>query len=41
MIARNTGFRDHPADLLWDGTGIRVRFIANHRGTSIPPGLRH
>jgi Right handed beta helix region len=40
-IVRNTAFRDHPADLIWDGTGIHVRFIANHCGTSIPPGLCH
>jgi Right handed beta helix region len=40
-IANNTAFRDHPADLIWDGTGIGVRFIANHCGTSIPPGLCH
>jgi Right handed beta helix region len=40
-IARNTAFHDHPADLVWDGTGIHVRFIANHCGTSIPPGLCH
>ena len=40
-IANNTAFRDHPADLIWDGTGIGVRFIANHCGTSLPPGLCH
>jgi hypothetical protein len=40
-IARNTAFGDHPADLLWDGTGTHVRFIANHCGTSGPPGLCH
>lgn len=40
-IAFNTAFRDRPADLRWDGTGIHVRFIGNHCGTSIPPGLCH
>ena len=40
-IAFNTAFRDHPADLIWDGTGVRVTFRANHCGTSIPPGLCH
>lgn len=41
IIARNTAFRNHPADLVWDGTGTGVRFIANTCGTSIPPGLCH
>jgi hypothetical protein len=40
-IARNTAFRDHPADLLWDGTGTGVTFTGNHCGTSLPPGLCH
>jgi parallel beta-helix repeat protein len=40
-IARNIAFRNHPADLIWDGTGIGVRFKANHCGTSIPPGFCH
>jgi parallel beta helix pectate lyase-like protein len=40
-IAFNTAFRDHPADLIWDGTGVRVTFRGNHCGTSIPPGLCH
>ncbi len=40
-IAGNTAFHDHPADLIWDGTGIDVDFIANHCGTSIPSGLCH
>ena len=40
-IARNTAFRNHPADLRWDGTGIGVRFKANHCGTSNPPGFCH
>ena len=38
-IAFNTGFRDHPADLIWDGSGVHVRFIRNHCGTSVPAGL--
>jgi hypothetical protein len=40
-IAFNSAFHNHPADLIWDGTGIDVDFIANHCGTSIPPGLCH
>jgi hypothetical protein len=40
-IARNTAFHDRPADLIWDGTGVGVRFRANHCGTSLPPGLCH
>jgi hypothetical protein len=40
-IAANTAFRDHPADLRWDGTGIHVTFRGNVCGTSIPPGLCH
>jgi parallel beta-helix repeat protein len=40
-IVRNTAFRNHPADLRWDGTGIGVRFKANHCGTSSPPGFCH
>jgi hypothetical protein len=40
-VARNTAFHDHPADLIWDGTGIDVDFIANHCGTSVPSGLCH
>lgn len=40
-IARNTAFRDHPADLLWDGTGTGVTFTGNHCTTSLPPGLCH
>jgi parallel beta-helix repeat protein len=40
-IVRNTAFRNHPADLRWDGTGIGVRFKANHCGTSNPPGFCH
>jgi hypothetical protein len=40
-IARNTAYRDHPADLLWDGTGTGVTFTGNHCATSLPPGLCH
>jgi len=40
-IASNTAYRDHPADLIWDGTGTGVRFTANHCATSIPSGLCH
>jgi len=40
-IARNTAFRNQPADLRWDGTGTGVRFKANHCQTSVPPGLCH
>ncbi len=40
-IAGNSAFGNHPADLVWDGSGIGVRFIANHCATSIPPGLCH
>ncbi len=40
-IAHNTAFRDHPADLIWDGSGIGVRFLANRCLTSIPAGLCH
>ena len=39
VIARNTAFRNRPADLIWDGTGIGVRFRANHCQTSIPSGF--
>jgi hypothetical protein len=40
-IARNTAYRDHPADLIWDGTGTGVTFTGNHCTTSLPPGLCH
>jgi hypothetical protein len=40
-IARNTAYRDHPADLIWDGTGTSVTFAGNHCARSIPPGLCH
>jgi parallel beta-helix repeat protein len=41
VIVRNTAFRNRPADLRWDGTGIGVQFRDNHCGTSNPPGLCH
>jgi hypothetical protein len=40
-IAGNTAYRDHPADLLWDGTGTGVTFTGNHCAVSIPSGLCH
>jgi hypothetical protein len=40
-IARNTAFRNRPADLIWDGTGMGVRFRANECGRSIPAGFCH
>jgi hypothetical protein len=40
-VFANTAFRNHPADLVWDGTGAGVRFKSNHCGTSIPPGFCH
>jgi hypothetical protein len=40
-VSFNSAFRDHPADLIWDGTGTHVAFRANRCGTSIPSGLCH
>jgi Periplasmic copper-binding protein (NosD) len=40
-IARNTAYGDHPADLIWDGTGNNVNFVANHCARSVPAGLCH
>lgn len=40
-VFANTAVGNHPADLIWDGTGVHVRFEANHCGTSIPSGLCH
>jgi Right handed beta helix region len=40
-VTNNSAFRNHPADLIWDGTGVGVRFRANACGTSLPPGLCH
>jgi parallel beta-helix repeat protein len=38
-IARNTAFRDKPADLRWDGSGNNIKFVANQCATSVPAGL--
>ena len=38
-IARNTAFNDHPADLIWDGTGTSINFVGNQCRHSIPTGL--
>jgi nitrous oxidase accessory protein NosD len=40
-IAVNRAFHNQPADLIWDGTGVGVHFVANHCGTSMPAGLCH
>jgi hypothetical protein len=40
-VVRNSAFGNHPADLIWDGTGAGVRFAANACGTSLPPGMCH
>jgi hypothetical protein len=40
-IKDNTAYGDHPADLIWDGSGRGLRFAHNHCGTSIPGGLCH
>jgi hypothetical protein len=40
-VTGNTAFRNHPADLIWDGTGIGVQFGANRCQTSTPAGLCH
>ena len=40
-IANNTAFHNHPADLIWDGTGIGVHFKGNRCQTSTPAGLCH
>jgi len=40
-IARNTAFRDQPADLRWDGSGSSITFVGNHCKTSIPAGNCH
>jgi hypothetical protein len=40
-IAHNSAFRNHPADLVWDHSGIGVRFTANECQTSVPSGLCH
>ena len=38
-ITGNTAYGDQPADVILDGSGIGVKFAANHCGTSIPSGL--
>lgn len=38
-IKGNRAHRNHPADLIWDGTGKHVKFVGNHCKTSVPPGL--
>lgn len=38
-IAGNSAHRNRPADLVWDGTGFNVRFVANRCETSTPAGL--
>jgi nitrous oxidase accessory protein NosD len=40
-VFANTAFRNHPADLVWDGTGVHVNFKANRCKTSMPSGLCH
>jgi nitrous oxidase accessory protein NosD len=40
-IVHNTVLRNHPADLVWDGTGNHIKFVANHCATSVPSGLCH
>jgi len=40
-VVLNSAFGNHPADLIWDGTGIGVRFAADACGTSLPPGMCH
>jgi hypothetical protein len=40
-VVRNNAFRNHPADLIWDGTGTHITFAANHCATSAPPELCH
>jgi nitrous oxidase accessory protein NosD len=40
-VVANRAFRNKPADLITDGTGVGDTFRANHCGTSIPTGLCH
>ncbi len=40
-IVANSAFRNRPADLIWDGTGVGNRFRHNRCRTSIPRGLCH
>ncbi|MDP8927933.1 MAG: right-handed parallel beta-helix repeat-containing protein [Actinomycetota bacterium] len=39
LVKRNRVFDNEPADLVWDKTGTRIRFVANHCVSSQPPGL--
>jgi hypothetical protein len=39
LIAGNVGSDNRPAALVWDGSGIDIRFVGNHCGKSIPAGL--
>jgi hypothetical protein len=39
LIAGNVGSDNRPAALVWDGSGVDVRFVGNHCGKSIPAGL--
>jgi Right handed beta helix region len=39
VILRNTLRSNAPADLIWDGTGSAIDFVANACTTSIPAGL--
>jgi nitrous oxidase accessory protein NosD len=38
-ISGNSAFRNRPADLIWDRTGVGVRFVRNACARSIPAGL--
>jgi Right handed beta helix region len=40
-IIANTAYRDHPADLIWDGSGSHIKVRANHCRTSVPAGFCH
>lgn len=40
-ISFNVAFGNHPADLIWDRTGIGVRFRHNACATSRPGGFCH
>jgi len=39
LVVKNVAFRNHPADIRWDGKGVGNRFIDNKCKTSIPKGL--
>jgi parallel beta-helix repeat protein len=38
-VKNNTAHRNQPADLVWDGSGTGITFVANDCTTSIPAGL--